>query len=118
MEVKNAVIKSVSLTTADHGCLSAWLHLDYGGSGQGFGGYALYLPSDWKHHTGQSAAAGHFITRCLQVAGVEEWKDLVGKTIRVKANLRGIEAIGHILKEDWFNPKEEFLMLENNNGND
>ena len=44
METKNAVIESARLTTDDHGCLSAWLMLDYGGSGQGFGGYALYLP--------------------------------------------------------------------------
>ena len=50
METKNAVIESVRLTTDDHGCLSAWLMLDYGGSGQGFGGYALYLADRRLHY--------------------------------------------------------------------
>jgi len=46
METKNAVIK----TYADHGVLSGWLVLDYGGTGQGFGGYSLYLPKSFRHH--------------------------------------------------------------------
>lgn len=106
-EIKNAVIESVRLTSDDHGCLSAWLMLDYGGSGQGFGGYALYLPQTYTHHKLQSVA-GHFIWRCLEIAGVSEWSKLPGKTIRVRGNHSGIEAIGHIVKDDWFCPREDF----------
>lgn len=106
-EIKNAVIESVKLTSDDHGCLSAWLLLDYGGSGQGFGGYALYLPKSYTHHKLQSVA-GHFIWRCMEVAGVTEWSKLPGKTVRVRGDRGGIEAIGHIVKEDWFCPKEDF----------
>ena len=36
--IKNAVIKTASITSDDHGLLSAWLILDYGDSGQSFGG--------------------------------------------------------------------------------
>ena len=68
METKNAVIESARLTTDDHGCLSAWLMLDYGGSGQGFGGCALYLPRSFTHHELKSVA-GHFIWRVMEVAG-------------------------------------------------
>ena len=110
MEIKNAIITSARITSDDHGCLSAWLQLDYGGSGQGFGGYALYLPKSYSHHELKSVA-GHFIWRCMEIADVTEWDKLKDKTIRVKASHSGIEAIGHIVKDDWFNPSED---LKNN----
>jgi hypothetical protein len=106
---KNAVIKSARITSDDHGVLSAWLMLDYGGSGQGFGGYALYLPKSFKNHE-LKGVAGHFIWRVMEVAGVTEWDSLKGKTIRVRSdnNKGDIEAIGHIINEDWFYPREDF----------
>lgn len=112
MEIRNAIIKSATLTCDDHGLLSSWLQLDYGNSGQGFGGYALYLPKSWKHHKMDSSFAGHWIWRCMEVAGVTSWDKLVGKTIRVRLDKPGlsvmIEAIGHIVKDDWFCPREDF----------
>lgn len=112
MIIKNAIIESVSIDDGDRGLLTAWLTLDYGGSCQGFGGFSLYLPKDYKHHTMQVNYAGHFIYRCLQIAGVSSWDKLKGKTIRVKSDKEGlggkIIAIGHIVKDDWFNPSEDF----------
>lgn len=111
MYIRNAVIDSVSLDMGDRGLLTAWLFLDYGGSSQGFGGFALYLPKSYAHHTLESPA-GHFIFRCMEVAGVEKWQDLEGKTIRVQLDKDGlggtIQAIGHIVKDDWFNPSKDF----------
>ena len=40
-EIKNAIITGTYLGIEDHGILTFWLYLDYGGSGQGFGGYQL-----------------------------------------------------------------------------
>lgn len=110
VEIKNAVIESARFDT-ERG-LSAWLMLDYGGSGQGFGGYMLYLPKDWKYHGGQPNFCGHFIYRCLQIADVDDWSKLRGRTIRVKATFGGVQAIGHIVKDDWFDPKAEFAQLQ------
>lgn len=111
METRNAVIESATLTTADHGLLSGWLHLDYGGSGQGFGGWALYLPKSFGRHEIKSVA-GHWIYRVMEIAGVSEWSNLPGKTIRVRSDLRQIQAIGHIVKDDWFDPCADFRTEE------
>lgn len=110
IETENAIIESATLTIADHGLLSAWLTLQFDGSGQGFGGYALYLPKSFDHHKLLSPA-GHFIYRVLEIAGVEHWEDLAGRTIRAKHTWSKVIAIGHIVKNDWFDPSEDFKDL-------
>lgn len=106
-EIRNAIIKRADLFIEDHGMLTAMLQLDYGGLGQGFGGYSLYLPKTFKHHNVQSVA-GHFIYRCLEIADVDSWDKLAGKTIRAECDWDCVHRIGHIVKDIWFDPKEEF----------
>jgi len=107
-EIKNAIIESAILDIGDRGFLTASIALDYGdGSHQCFGQFALYLPKSFTHHR-LNSCAGHFIFRVMQVSGVEQWNKLVGKSIRVKASHCGVSAIGHIVKDDWFVPLEEF----------
>lgn len=100
---RNARIKSVSLGIEDHGLLTAFLMLDFGGSGQGFGGYNLSA-------TGKNYCA-IFIRGCLDTVGVEEWSDLPGKIVRVRGGGgpglgTTIEAIGHPVEDRWFTPRE------------
>lgn len=109
IDVRNAVIESARITNDDHGLLTAWLNLDYGGSGQGFGGFALYLPKSFTHHNPQGPNyAGHFIWRVMEIAGVCDWSKLPGKTIRVRQEHSAVHAIGHIVKDDWFCPSDDF----------
>jgi len=107
VQAKNAIIESAEITNDDHGLLTAWITLNYGGSGQGFGGYALYLPKAFAHHELLSHA-GHFIWRVMEVAGVQKWSQLKGKTVRVRATRSGVDAIGHIVNDDWFCPAADF----------
>jgi hypothetical protein len=103
--IQNATIKSVSLSIADHGCLSGWLYLEYDSGGQGFGGYCLYTPD--SELVKFKSNAGLWIWRVCEVVGVHNWESLPGKNIRVKGSHCGIEAIGHIIKNLWFCPREE-----------
>lgn len=108
MEIRNAVITSAIISNDDRGFLDCWITLDYGGSGQGFGGYTLYLPKSFTHHRIQSIA-GHHIHRCMEVGGAGKFHELKGKTIRARIGDSGmIEAIGHIVNDDWYCPKEDF----------
>ena len=111
IKIKNAVIESASITIEDHGFLDCWLTLNYGNCGaQGFGGYTLYLPKSFSHHTIESPA-GHYIYRVMEIAGVTKFADLKGKTIRVKAEHSKVHAIGHIVKDDWFDPAADFAEM-------
>jgi hypothetical protein len=119
MKTQNAIIKSADITNEDHGLLSAWIFLEYESGGQGFGGCALYLPKGFKHHNDGANYAGHWIFRVMEIAGVGHWKDLPGKTIRVRHDVKGesilgatIHSIGHIVKDDWFHPESEFEQLK------
>lgn len=116
-EIKNAIIESTSISTDDHGILTAWLNLDYGDSGQGFGGYVLYKPGSLLKGKIEAQYTGHFIDRCMQIAGVSKWEDMRGKPIRVRCGGLGemIKSIGHILHDDWFNPSEDFKTAERRN---
>ena len=109
-EIKNAIIKSARINDADRGFLTAWLDLDYGGSGQGFGGHTLYLPKSFTHHGGPNYA-GHFIFRCMEIAGVSDWDKIPGKSCRVCIVDGLVSGIGHIVKDDWFHPAREFAGL-------
>lgn len=111
-KIKNAIIDSVSIDDGDRGLLTVWLNLDYGGIMQGFGGYSLYLPKSFDHFTEKGDFMGHFIFRCMEIAGVSNWDKVKGKAVRVKSVNDKIEAIGHITKDDWFNPSEDFKRMK------
>lgn len=110
IEIKNAIIQAASLSTGERGFLDCSLTLDYGFSCQGFGGYVLYLPKSYTHHKLESVA-GHFIFRVMEVAGVSDWKEVIGKPVRVKCEFSRVHAIGHIIKDDWFSPSDDFKSL-------
>ena len=111
MVTKNAIIKSTMLGGEDHGIMTFWLHLDFGGTGQGYGGYGLDAPlkRDGKFIRRIGTAFGlEAIMRVLAVVGVHKWEDLKGKHIRVNKTKEWGEiiSIGHIIEDEWLDLKE------------
>lgn len=110
MEIKNAIIEKAYFET-ERWILSAWIHLNYGNMSQAFGGYALYLPNDYNNNKNQLNYAGHFIWRVLKIAEVGDWEKLKNRPIRVKCDYTKVISIGHIIKDDWFSPEDEFELM-------
>lgn len=98
-ETKNAVIRSVRLGGYDGfgSMLTAYVDLEYGGSGQSFGGYALGGP--FTHV---------FIMGVLEALEADGWEKLVGMSCRVDADYSKVHRIGHYLKNRWFDPEAAF----------
>lgn len=105
--IENAKIASTSLGYEDHGILTAFLHLSGEGWGVGFGGYALDTWNDaLKRRVGTSYGI-EFITSILTTLEVSSWERLPGQFVRVETEGWGGRAlrIGHITKNQWFDPK-------------
>lgn len=109
IDIKNARIESTMLGIEDHGILTCWISLDYGSSGQGFGGYPFDKPDKKTGKRVGLSQMGTYIRRILEILGVDTWEELPGKHIRVKTDgeYGKIIAIGHIIKDEWFEPGTE-----------
>ena len=91
----NATIESTFLGMQDHGP-TLWVNVDHEHGHQGFGGYGL---RDYGER---------LILRILEVLEVDSWEKLPGMNCRVRGGSGGLTAIGHIVKNQWFCPKDEY----------
>ena len=107
-ETKNALITSTMLGIEDHGILTFRLDLDYGGSGQAAGAYALDAYSEELARRVGTAAGTEFILALLRVLDVRKWEDLKGQHLRVRHSFNGVHAVGHLLKDQWLDFEEFF----------
>ena len=121
LEIVNAEITSARIGFQRGFALSADLTLNYGGTGQGFGGYVIggnpFDSARCARHGEQKNLAAEMIGGILGVVEVEHWGALVGKIVRVKRTEWGgsIVAIGHPFKDRWFSPDEAFNRLKGPN---
>ena len=107
VEIRNAKITSTFLGF-NHGCLTFWLNLDYGGSGQSAGGYVLDTYDKGKGGRIGHACGSGIIGKILEIIEVESWEELPGIHIRVKATHGGVSEIANVLKDNWLNFSEFF----------
>ena len=109
-EIRNARITDVSLTMADHGCLTYFISIEGGSFACNYGGYCLghgYLGAIEFNASSKGLEA---MMRIMNVVGVDRWEKLKGKYIRiVDPGLGGtVETIGNIIEDKWFNQREFF----------
>lgn len=119
-EIKNVKITNVSLTMADHGCLTFYLTLEGDGWGINYGGYCIgfgFLGSD--SFTAENGSGLVAIMRIMDTVGVERWEDLKGKYIRIVDEGWGssVKKIGNIIEDKWFDI-DEFFKNYNKENND
>lgn len=109
-EIMNAKITQVSLSMADHGCLTYGLTLDAGSFGCVYGGYSIGNGYLGAKDFSASADGLEAMMRIMNVVGVERWEDLKGRYVRVVyPGICGtVTTIGNIIEDKWFNQKEFF----------
>ena len=102
-------VKSAYVEIEDHGVLTLWVHLDFGGSCQGFGGHSLDGP-----------AGPDLIRRVFGVFDVTRFDSMIGRTVYATRNAPGGIIVGletppfdkgeplriSEWREEWF-PEEE-----------
>ena len=109
--IENAKITGVSITMADHGCVTFWVYVEGKCWGCGIGGYKVgdgYLGADTFSGSAKGIEA---MARIMDTVGVERWEDLKGKYCRVEMEGWGgtIYKIGNIIDDKkWFDLKEFF----------
>ena len=114
MKFANVKITNVSLTMADHGCLTFWITVEGAEWGCSIGGYCIgngFLGADKFSGYGSGLEA---MMRIMDVVGVEKWEDLKGKYVRIKTEGWDgtVTCIGNILKDKWFDLKEFFVTAQ------
>jgi len=112
MEIENAKITSTMLGIEDHGVLTFFLYLDFGGTGQGFGGYCLdqYDPVSDKRRS--SPKSMDLISLIIKTVGVESWENLPGKYIKVKHDRNKVYGICGIVSNEWMMIEDFFSKKE------
>lgn len=105
MTIRNATITGTKLGVhhTDHGILSFYIMLDYGGESQGFGGWVLDTvnklgtanPTRVPTTLGSGLLLGiHRLFGC-------DWEDLKGQSCRADATHTKVVTIGHYLEDKW-----------------
>ena len=92
----NAQIKKTFLGKEDHGIPTLYIHVEYEGVQQGFGGYDLRFKD---YHT--------MPQDILDVLEVSCWEKLPGTYVRIVRLSETLTSIGHITKEKFFTPLGE-----------
>ena len=102
--IENAQIESTQLGKEDHGIFTCMLHLSFGGTGQGFGGYCFDTWSESERKRVATIYGMKFIMALMETLEVTTWEGLKGVYCRADHSHSKVYGIGHLLKDKWFYP--------------
>lgn len=118
--MKNAKITHTMLGTEDHGIFTFMLHVDYDGSGQGIGGYALDEPrkgSDGKFIDTFGFALKSTLTK-INGEEVFIFKDPATDKTKLKKSAKGgVVVLEHTDGSMYFEDEKTLKEIEEHNGN-
>lgn len=110
-QVRNAIITGTNLGVhhTDHSVLAFYIRLDYGGSGQAFGGYCLDDVNPKYLSSGRDRSVPVRIPTRLGsslLLGIDalfgcDWEELRGKPCRALTTRWKALALGHYLEDKW-----------------
>lgn len=114
IKIENVQITDVSISMADHGCLTFWITVEGDGWGCNIGGYCIGKGYLGAKEFSEYAPGLEAMMRIMDTVGVERWEDLKGKYIRIKDEGWGstINCIGNLIKDKWFNLKDFFTKVQ------
>jgi len=104
-------VERAELFVEDHGILTFYLHLTFGGSGQGFGGVALDTWDDAKKRRVGTAGGCDLVLRLLDLFKVDRLERCVGRAVYalreapygqiMGLELPAFDGGGKLLLDDW-----------------
>lgn len=106
-------ITNVDLCIEDHGILTLMVSFDFGGTCQGFGGYALDTsPAKPKGPRIGSGAGTDFILRLLRLFGVNRLEEIVGRSAYAIRETDGWNSPIIGIETPKFDGGEKFLVAD------
>lgn len=96
------------LTVVGSGALSASMEIKVNDDYYVFGGPSLFcsIPNEG------SDFFGHFVLRCMEIAGVKTTREMEGEMIKAIINDGKVYAISSLRNDNFFSPTEEFELIE------
>ena len=100
-EIENARITKTWLGYEDHGIMTSYITLNYGGSGQSFGGWCI-----------GGSYMDVWVRGVLKVLNKRKWEEIIGEYVQADHDKGKVYGIRSILGGEWFYPEEEFKKVK------
>jgi len=100
----NAMIEQAELGFNEKDIFTFIITLDTAGKKRYFGGIRLDTYDERRNRCVGTALGLDMIMQLMRVAGARTWDEMVGRHVRVKKTATRVLAIGHFVKDQWFDP--------------